>query len=117
MVSSQATQPDNPSHSTDWTRVQQRDSVRITAVTPEIRRQVLREHYEQRDFMQRAVTIEARNNRDSLAARHGANPEAVRPYQVDEANRQLTAARTIEQDVSAMLAIYSDNRDFRGVAR
>lgn len=110
MVSVQATQPDKPSHPNEWKRDGD-DSVRITA---EIRRQVLREHYEHRASMQHAVTIEAQNNRDSLTIRYSTNPEAVRPYQIDEANRQLTAARTVEQDVRSVLAVYSDNRDFVG---
>ena len=40
----------------------------------------------------------------------------MRPYQIDEANRQLTAARTVEQDLRATLAAYG-NRDFRVVAK
>lgn len=117
MVSTKSTQDSTTPHPrpTDWQRGD--DSVRITAVSPEVRRQILREHYEHRALMQHAVTIEAQTNRDSLATRFRSNPEAVRPYQVDEANRQLTAARTVEQDVKATLAVYSDNRDFRGVAK
>lgn len=110
MVSPQVTQtgkPSNPRQGDD-------ESVRITAA---IRRQVLREHYEKRAAYQKAVAIEARNNRDSLTIRYRTNPEAVRPYQIDEANRQLQAARTVEQDVRAALALYTDNREFRAVAK
>lgn len=110
MVSPQATQNSNSPHP----RQGADESVRITAA---VRRQVLREHYEKRAAYQQAVTIEARNNRDSLTIRYRTNPEAVRPYQIDEANRQLTAARTVEQDVRAALALYTDNREFRGVTR
>lgn len=114
MVSPQATQPSNSPHPR-----QGDDSVRITAqdIPADVRRQLFREHYEHRALKQKAVTIEARNNRDSLTIRHRTNPEAVRPYQIDEANRQLTAARTVEQDVCANLAVYTDNREFRTVTR
>ena len=113
MVSPQATQDSSAPHPrpNDW---QRGDSVRITAA---VRRQVLREHYEQRASMQHAVTVEARNNRDSLTDRFRQNPKAVTRYQIDEANRELTAARTVEQDVNATLLAYSDNRGFRGVTR
>lgn len=110
MVSSQATQDDNSSHPTDW-----RSSVRITAEVPnDVRRQILHDHYEQRASYQHAVTLEAKNNRDFLVARYRSNPGSVSIHQVDDANRQLTAARTVEQDVKATLAAYSDNRDFVG---
>ncbi len=108
MVSTQSTQDSTTPHPrpTDWQRGD--DSVRITAA---VRRQVLREHYEQRALLAQATTIEARNNRDSLTTRYRNNPEAVRPYQIAEANRQLTAARTVEQDVKTTLLAYG-NRDF-----
>lgn len=106
------TQPSNSPHP------RQGDSVRITAqdIPADVRRQLFREHYEKRAAYQQAVTIEARNNRDSLTIRYRTNPEAVRPYQIDEANRQLTAARTVEQDVCANLAVYTDNREFGAAA-
>lgn len=118
MVSPQATQPAQPPHPrpTDWQR--EGDSTRLTAedVPTAVRRQILRKHYEDRVSFQHAVVVEARINRDSLTERFRTNPNAVRPYQIDEANRQLTAARTVEQDLRATLAAYG-NRDFRVVAR
>lgn len=91
------------------------DPVRITAeVTPAVRRQILREHYEKRAAYQKAVTLEAKTNRDALTARFRSNPESVHPCQIEDANRQLTTARTVEQDVRANLALYTDNREFVG---
>ncbi|PWK81654.1 hypothetical protein C8D88_11665 [Lentzea atacamensis] len=85
------------------------DSVRITA---EQKLSVLREFFTDFAVYKHAVTLEARAHRDSLTARHRTDPESVRPYQIDEANRQLLAARTVEQDVRATLAAFGENRDF-----
>lgn len=105
----QATHPVQSSHP----RQGEDESVRITAAA---RHEVLVSHYKHRVMQQEAVTREARNNRDSLTARFRANPESVRPYQIDEANRQLQAARTVEQDVRSVLAAFG-NREFRAGAR
>jgi hypothetical protein len=89
------------------------DPMRITAL---VRRQILRDHYRDESIRQHAAAVEARTNRDSLVIRHRANPESVRPYQIDEANRQLTAARTVDQYVRSVAVSYG-NRDFREVSR
>lgn len=100
MVTTENTQIPQPGHSGD--------SVRITA---EVRRQVLKEHYRNESVRQHAVFLEARTNRDSLTLRYRNNPEAVRPYQIDDANRQLTAARTVDQYVRSVAVAYG-NREF-----
>jgi hypothetical protein len=99
MVTTENTQIPQPGHG---------DSVHITGA---MRSQILREHYRDESIRQHAAALEARTNRDSLVTRHRANPEAVRPYQVDEANRQLLAARTVDQYVHAVAVTYG-NRDF-----
>lgn len=100
-MAAQATQP--PQGSSD-------ESVRITAA---MRSQVLREHYRDEWIVQHAKFLEARNNRDALARRYDSDPNQVRPYQIDDANRQLTAARTVDQYVHAVAVAYG-NRDFGG---
>jgi hypothetical protein len=106
MVTPQATQVPQPANG---------DPVRITA---EQRRDVLVAHYTDRVARQHAVTLEARRNRDSLTSRFRSNPGSVSQYQIDEANRELATARTVEQDVRHCLQAYGDdNRDFPAVTR
>lgn len=99
MVSPQATQPGNPP-------LPRRDaSVRITA---EQRRQVLREHYEERRSLQQAAVTAERIDRNALGPQ-----EPV----FSTADLRYSNKVAVLQDISATLAAYSDNRDFRGVAR
>ena len=109
MVSPQATHNDNPSHprSTDWTRS---DSVRITAedVPAHVRRQILREHYEQEHATQTAVC--AFESNDLKVLRGQGRPTA-------QAERRASAAAAVLQHIAANRAAYTDNRDFRGSAK
>jgi hypothetical protein len=98
-----------PCYRHEWEQLtQQSDSV---CITPAMRERVLQEHYRDESIRQHAAAVEARTNRDSLVTRYRSNPESVRPYQIDEANRQLTAARTVDQYVHAVAVAYG-NRDF-----
>lgn len=102
MVSTQATQPGNTPHPrpTDWDR----DSVRITAV----RRQGITEFLTDALTAQRAVAEGERIDRES-------SDSGVRLY--TQADLKVSNAAAIQQWIASNLAAYTDNRDFRGVAR
>jgi hypothetical protein len=92
MVTSQATQPPQGSSG---------DSVRITA---QVRRQVLREHYEQRLIHQRAVAQFERLDRKAQG--FPGEPQ----YTV--ADLRVSNAVAVLQDISASLSALGENRDF-----
>jgi hypothetical protein len=95
MVYQQATQPPQ----------QPTGSVRITA---QVRRQVLREHYESEQRRQQAIVASECNDLKVLRANH--LPAAV-------AEHRAANAVAVLQYIGTNLTAYSDNRDFRGVAR
>lgn len=96
MVTPQATQPPQGSSG---------DSVRITA---QVRRQVLREHYEQRLAYQQAVVSAERADRE-------ANGSGVPMF--SRADVAVSNTIAVLQDISATLQAYTDNRDFPVVQR
>lgn len=103
MVSPQATQPVQSPHP------RQGDSVRITAQVPrETRRQVLREHLA--DELVRAQAIAASEANDLKVLRGNGQPCA-------QAELRAANATAVLQYIGSTLAAYSDNRDFRGVAK
>ena len=108
MVSPQATQPAQPPHPrpTDW----QAESARITAedVPPEVRRQILHDHYADRLITQRPVVESERQDRRS-------NPDKTPLYSF--ADMRVSNTIAVLQDIASALAGYSDNRDFGQVAR
>lgn len=106
MVSPQATQPDKPSHPTDWPQ-QRGDSPRITA---EVRRQVLREHYRAEQVHQASLT---KDFEWDLAALSSADPNALRAGQLQDAKNRVLVSKGIEQHIAANLAAFG-NRDFVG---
>lgn len=108
MVPQQSTQTDNPS--TDWTR-ESDESVRITAenVPNQVRRQILREHYEERLARQQAVVASERADRK-------ANGAGVPMF--SRADVAVSNTIAVLQDISATLAAFSEgNRDFAAVTR
>lgn len=101
MVSTQVTQDGNTPHP----RPADGDSVRITAAD---RRQVLREHYEDEHRKQAALAAFDANELAQLR-------KLGRPYEA--AKNRASNSSAVLQRIAANLAAYSDNRDFRGVAR
>lgn len=101
-------QPGNTPHPrpTDWDR----DSVRITVkdVPASVRRQILREHYEQQHANQTAVSAFECNDLKVLRAQ--GRPTA-------HAEQRASNAAAVLQHIASNLAAYTDNRDFKGVAR
>lgn len=106
MVSPQATQPGNTPHQrpTDWGRD---DSVRITA---QQRRQVLTEFLADALTVQRAVAEGERLDRTATAC---TAPTGF----YTTSDLRVSNAAAVQQWIASNLAAYSDNRDFRGVAR
>lgn len=102
MVSSQATQPAQPPHPrpTDW----KRDSVRITAhVSDELRRRILRDHY-QEEYDKQAIVSAFECNDLKILRRQG-RPTA-------QAELRASNAAAVLQRIADNLAAYTDNRDF-----
>ena len=105
-MSTQATQPDNTSHPTDWPQPRgEGESVRITA---EIRRQVVTEFLLRELTHQQAVVAGECN--DLKVRRANGLPCAA-------AENRASNATAVLQYIGATLAGYSDNRDFAGVTK
>lgn len=97
----QATQSSKPPNSTGRAGSEGDDSVRITA---QQRREILREHYEQRLARQQAVVASERNDRK-------ANGAGVPMF--SRADVAVSNTIAVLQDISATLkSIGDDNRDF-----
>lgn len=112
MVSQQVTHNSNPSHQrpNDWKRSGDDDSVRITVqdIPPDVRRQLFREHYEQRLAHQQAVVAAERADR---------NANGTGTLMFSRADVAVSNTIAVLQDISATLAAYSgDNRDYRAGA-
>lgn len=106
MVSPQATQDDNSSHPNDWPR--SADSVRITAqVSDDVRREILREHYEKEYATQSVVSAFECN--DLKVLRRQGRPTA-------QAELRASNAAAVLQRIADNLAAYGGNRDFVGQA-
>ena len=100
MVSTEVTQNSPQSSS---------DSVRITAVTLEQRRRILREHYMERLERQQAVVTLERGIRNSNAS---GTPHYT------HADLRVSNTIAVLQDISAMVKSFGDeNRDFPAVAK
>lgn len=103
MVSPQTTQPSNSPHP------RQGDSVRITAaISPAVRRQILREHYEQRLTRQQAVVEAERADRKA---------NGTGALMFSRADVAVSNTIAVLQDISATLkSIGDDNREFGAAA-
>lgn len=106
MVSQQVTHDSNSS--TDWTR-ESDESVRITAeIPPQVRRQVLIEHY--RDEVRKQTQVEAFDSNDLRVLRRNGLPH-------EEALRRASNSKAVLQRFKENLAAFEGNRDFAQVTR
>lgn len=112
MVSPQATQPDKPSHPTDWPQQRKDESVRITAadVPAEVRRQVLREFLADALVTQRAAAESERADRKTAEGTEGIRGERLFSF----ADLRVSNAVAVQQWIASMVSACSDNREFTG---